>query len=146
MLRASSLSPRRRAVSGLTRRADPRQIALDVGEKDRHTGGGQLLGDDLQCLRLPCAGRAGDQAVTVHHRERQPNPGVRMRLVVDDQRAELHSRPIECVCLLDLAEEIVAHASNICAALPVGHGVRWSRWGPVLVRRAGYECDASGVL
>src|SRR3954452_21094845 len=69
-----------------------------------------------------------------------------MRLVVDDQRAELHSRPIECVRLLDLAEEIVAHASNLCAALPVGHGVRWSRWGPVLVRRSGYERDASGVL
>src|SRR3954452_24032334 len=69
-----------------------------------------------------------------------------MRLVVDDQRAELHGRPIECICLLDLAEEIVAHASNLCAALPVGHGVRWSQRGPVLVRWPGYERDAGAVL
>src|SRR3954452_7652041 len=69
-----------------------------------------------------------------------------MRLVVDDQRAELHCRALECVCLLDLAEEIVAHASNLCAALRVGHGVRWSQRGPVLVRWSGYGRAAGLVL
>ena len=42
------------------------EIALDVHEQGRNTGFGELLGDHLERLGFSGAGRAGDEAVTIH--------------------------------------------------------------------------------
>ena len=44
---------------------DAREVAFHVGEKHRHTCGGEVLGQALQGHRLAGAGRAGDQPVAV---------------------------------------------------------------------------------
>ena len=49
---------------------EPGEVALHVGGEDGHAGVGELLGDPLEALRLAGAGRAGDQAVAVHHPQR----------------------------------------------------------------------------
>ena len=64
--------------------ARPGQVALDVGHEDGHALGGELLRDQLQRLRLARAGRAGDQPVAVHRRQRQPHDRLgRQRALVD---------------------------------------------------------------
>ena len=73
--------PRGDPVAGRAGRGQPGQVALDVGQEDRHAGGGQLLGDQLQGLGLAGAGGPGDQAVPVDHRQRHRTgrPGARRR-------------------------------------------------------------------
>ena len=52
------------------RAARPETSPLMSATNDRHAGRRELLGDALQRLGLAGAGRAGDQAVAVHHRQR----------------------------------------------------------------------------
>src|SRR5262245_51415812 len=49
---------------------ETREVALQVGEKHRHAGGGELLGHQLERLRLAGAGGARDESMAVHHGER----------------------------------------------------------------------------
>ncbi len=58
-------------LGGDTGAAEPRQIALGVGQKHRHAGLRQLLGHALQGHRLAGTGGAGDQAVAVGQRRQQ---------------------------------------------------------------------------
>ena len=60
------------APAGVAGRGEAGEVALDVGDEHRHAGGRELLGDPLQRLRLAGAGRARDQPVAVHHRQRRP--------------------------------------------------------------------------
>jgi hypothetical protein len=68
------------AIARLARGAETRDVALHVGDEDRDAGAGELLGEELQGLRLPGAGRAGDQAVAIDHRERQRRERLGMAL------------------------------------------------------------------
>ena len=69
--------------------ARPGEVALDVGDEDRHAGGRELLGDALQRLGLARAGRARDQAVAVHHRQRHLHDRLGRDRAVVDAAAEL---------------------------------------------------------
>src|SRR5690606_2817973 len=60
----------RDALIGFRRRAQPGQVAFQVRNEDRYTGGRQLLRHELQRLGLAGTRRAGDEAVTVEHRQR----------------------------------------------------------------------------
>jgi hypothetical protein len=72
-------------VGRLARHGNPRDVALDVGEEHRHALRRQLLGRELERLGLAGAGRSGDEAVPVHHAERDADGGGRMaRAVMDD--------------------------------------------------------------
>ena len=54
--------------------------------KTGHTGLRQLAGEELEGLGLAGAGRAGDQAVAVEHRQRDLDPGVVEELAVEHRR------------------------------------------------------------
>ena len=81
--KAEVLHPLLRRAAGLAGRGEPGDVALHVGDEDRHPGRRQLLRHALQRLGLARAGRACDQPVAVHHGERQPGrpPPARLRLV-----------------------------------------------------------------
>jgi hypothetical protein len=53
----------------LTRRADAREVALDVGGEHRHAGAREALGHDLQRHGLAGAGGAGNEPVPVGERQ-----------------------------------------------------------------------------
>ena len=55
------------AVIRRTRRTQPRKISLDIRDEDRDTGCRELLGHELECSRLACSGRAGNETVSIHH-------------------------------------------------------------------------------
>ena len=55
----------------------------------------QLLGEQLQRLGLAGAGGAGDEAVPVEHRERDPDGHVGERGRVEHQPAELEGGAVE---------------------------------------------------
>ena len=78
-------------------RAEPGQVALDVGGEHRDAGGAELLGEQLQGLGLAGAGRPGDQPVPVEHAERDPDRDVGQRGRVEHQPAELERRALERV-------------------------------------------------
>ena len=67
---ADRLGAREQLLVRLPRRRDAGQVALDVGGEHRDALRGELLGEPLQGARLARAGRAGDEAVAVHHAER----------------------------------------------------------------------------
>ena len=52
------------------------EVTLDVGREHRHAHRRELLGHQLERLRLAGAGRAGDQAVAVAHARRDLHDGV----------------------------------------------------------------------
>jgi hypothetical protein len=54
-------------------------------------------------LVLPVPGRARDEAVPVHHRERDLDLGLRVGRVVEDRGPELERRPVEGVAGRDLS-------------------------------------------
>jgi hypothetical protein len=72
-----------------TRLGDAREIALHVGEEDRHADRGQLLGQHLQRHGLAGAGGAGDQAVSISHLRQQ----VEVALALGDEQWLSHSLP-----------------------------------------------------
>ena len=61
---------------GLAGHGEAAEVALDVGGEDRHALRRELLGEELERLGLPGAGGAGDEAVPVHHGERDPDLGL----------------------------------------------------------------------
>ena len=97
------------AIACLSGHGDAGQVALDVGEQHRHAGRRELLGDELQRLGLAGAGRAGDEAVPIHHRERQAYLRVGDGGPVDHDRAERDRRAVARVRLRDVP----------CCCLPV---------------------------
>ena len=56
-------------VGRVARRGEPGQVALDVGDEDRHAGLRELAREQLEGLGLAGAGGAGDQPVAVEHRQ-----------------------------------------------------------------------------
>jgi hypothetical protein len=98
------------AVGGDPARAarlgEPGQIALHVGGEDRDAGVGELLGDSLQPLGLPRSRRAGDQAVAVHHLDRDLDEGLGDDLAVQDAAAELEGRSLNLVGAGDRRAEV----------------------------------------
>ncbi len=66
----------------------PGKVALEVRHHHRHTGGGELLGDHLQGLGLTGSGGAGNQAVAVHHRQRDADLRRGVHLAVHNDRAQ----------------------------------------------------------
>ena len=77
------------------------QVALDVGREDRDALGAELLGEQLEGLRLAGAGRAGDEAVPVEHGQRDPHRDVRELVGVEHQAAELERRALEAIAVRD---------------------------------------------
>ena len=78
----------------------PRHVALDVGQEHRDAGRRHLLGHELQRLGLAGAGRPGDQAVAVEHRQRHAHPRRRVGDAVDarPRRARAPGRPTAYAC------------------------------------------------
>ena len=68
------------------------QVALDVGHEDRDAGLGQLAGEELERLRLAGAGRAGDEAVAVEHRQGDLDARVVGQLAVEHRAADDEAR------------------------------------------------------
>ena len=100
-LGAPLLAHRGRALDDLrvllAGRRQPGEVALDVRGEDRDAGGGELLGEELQGLRLAGAGRTGHETVPVEHRERDPNGYAGQGGLVQHQAAELERRTLEGV-------------------------------------------------
>ena len=105
-----------------------------IAQRVKDTGGGQLLGDQLQRLGLPRAGRAGDEPVPVQHRERDPDPGLGMRAAAQHDRAELDGRPLRRIARRDLR----GGGGRVGRLALVGHA------GTVAVGRAARPVVASG--
>ncbi len=95
-----SAGPCQKLLTRLAGSGDTREVALDVGGEDRDALGGQLLRETLQGARLAGAGRAGDEAVPVHHGERDADLRRRQRLAVDES-TEIERRRLERVALDD---------------------------------------------
>ena len=76
----------------LPRPGQPGQVALEVGHHHRYTRGGQLLGDHLQGLGLTGSRGAGNQAVAVHHRQRDPDLRRRIHLTAHHNRTQFQGR------------------------------------------------------
>ena len=91
-------------VAGLAGARHAGQVALDVGEEDRDTLAGELLGHELEGLGLAGAGGAGDEPVPVEDGERDLDRGVGVGDVVDDGGAEVERRAVEGVAGADLVE------------------------------------------
>ena len=53
----------------IARHGDTGEIALHIGSEDRYAGIGEAFGQGLQCHRFASACRAGDQTVTIAHRQ-----------------------------------------------------------------------------
>ena len=68
----------------------PETSPLTSATNTGHARRRELLGDELQRLRLAGARRAGDQAVPVEHRERDADQRLGMALPVVDRRAQRH--------------------------------------------------------
>ena len=68
--------------------------------------GRELLGDQLQRLGLAGAGRARDQPVPVHHRQRQPHDRLRRERALVDAAAEVDHRAVGRVGLRDRRCEV----------------------------------------
>jgi hypothetical protein len=66
----------------VARHREAAQVALDVGHEDRDAARGELLGHELQRLGLAGTGSSSHQAVTIHHREWNPD----LRLLVHGAR------------------------------------------------------------
>ena len=103
-------------VVRLTRFGETGQVALDVGHEDGHAVGGELLGHELQRLGLARSGGAGDEAVAVHHRQRQAHLHVGLGGVVLDGCAELEGGAVEGVSAADGFELILfGHVVSVSA-------------------------------
>ena len=88
-VRRARLRPGRSSSPG---RAIPDRSPLTSASNTGHARVRELPGHRLQRLRLARAGRAGDEAVPVEHRQRDPDPRRRVDLPVDDDRAQLQRR------------------------------------------------------
>ena len=98
-----------------TTTATPEQFI--AGLTDFGPGRAQLFGESLERLRLSGAGRASDEAVPIHHRERHLDARGRGDLAVDERRAEKERLPLERIARLHRSREIASHrASNLGAA------------------------------
>ncbi len=91
-------------VAALAGRREAGQVALHVGEEDRDALVGQLLGHELERLRLAGAGRAGDEAVAVEHAQRDLHRGVGVGLPVDHGGTQLEHGAVERVAGADLVD------------------------------------------
>ena len=119
--------PLRRPVTRLSRRGQPGQVALDVGQEDRDPGRRELLGHQLKGLGLACPGRAGYQAVPVERRQGDPDQGVGMSGAIDDRGAELQGGSGEGIARRDRVE--------------LGGGVRRRAWCHARQRIAAVALD-----
>jgi hypothetical protein len=102
------------AVAGVR---DPRHVALDIRDEHRDTGLRQLAREQLEGLGLAGARRARDQAVAVHHRERDLDACVVEELALEHRAADDEGRFVEAVALRHLVEEGLIHGSlrRFCA-------------------------------
>ncbi len=109
---------------------DAGQVALDVREEHRHALRGELLGDQLEGLRLARAGRARDQSVPVEHGQRDAHRRVRAAPTVPQEGAEVEGGAGEGVSgsdLLSLRGERLA-VTHLRPLFPINTGM------PVWVR------------
>ena len=147
------------ALRGLVvRLAGPRQpgqVALDVGHHHRNAGGGQLLGDHLQRLRLAGAGGARDQAVAVDGGQRDAHLRGRIDGAVDDDGAQFQRLTFDGVTGGDLLGgggcRLGRHGSNITAAntAAVGVAAPVDRRGPTVIavrdELVWIDCEMTGL-
>ena len=133
-----------RRVAGLR---EPREVALHVAHEHRHSGVGELAGQDLQGLRLPRAGRAGHEAVAVHHRQGKPHGRARRDLAVEHRRPEQQRRLVERVPLGHLLEEGLVHRGREpSGAAPVASGGDVSARGSRRPQDAAFAMSSEHVI
>src|SRR5688500_14001106 len=87
-LKAGLRRARSDPVVARSRCTEAREVALDVGHEHRHSRGRQLFRNQLQRSRLACPGRARNQAMPVHHRDRDGHQWLWIALAVMDDCAE----------------------------------------------------------
>jgi len=92
--------------------ASAANVALDIGDEHGHAGGGQLLGHELEGLRLARAGRAGDQAVAVERGERDAHRRVAVDGAVQDAAPEVERGALGRVGGGDRLVEVGAHGAR----------------------------------
>lgn len=93
-------------------RAEPAQIALDIGSKYRHTCIAEGFGQTLQCHGFTGASSACDQAVTVRQPQKLPN---RLPLQACAKQKLLRVRHVVCVPLgYDSLRQISTTATGLC--------------------------------
>jgi hypothetical protein len=117
--------PLRGRAIGRSRNGEAGQVALDVGHDDRHAGRRQLFGQALERLGLARAGRAGDQAVAVHHGKGNLHQHVVRHRAVVDAPAQLDRRPGGRIALRHHVRE----------ALSDSHIPSSSKRSPILARQ-----------
>jgi hypothetical protein len=105
------------------------QVALHVGEDDGDAGRRQLLGHELQRLRLARPGRAGHQAVPVHHRQRQPDRRAGVRRSAGDHDPEVESRAVDRVARRDPGRGLLVGGRLLLGGFGGRGGLRHSRRG-----------------
>ena len=106
---------RRRPVGGAGL-PEPRKVALVVRREHRDARVGKLLCEQLQGARLAGAGRAGDQPVTVHRRERQAHHRLELQVALVHTAAEVDRTAVDRVRLRDRLGE-GRHRANPTALL-----------------------------
>jgi len=98
-------------------RGEAGEVALDVREEHRDTGGGELLRHHVQGHGFAGAGRPGHQPVPVHHGQRQPDRRVLVEFAVDDRGSQLDGGPLQGVSLLDGGDFISSGFDGHAASL-----------------------------
>ena len=96
-------------AAGGGRRREAGDVALHVGHEHRHALARELLGDELQRLRLAGARRAGHEPVPVHRRERDRHAGVAVQRALVDAAPEVDRGALRRVRRADRRGE-VAHS------------------------------------
>ena len=102
-------------VRRVARRREAGQVALDVGDEDRHAGLRQLAGEQLQRLGLAGARGARDEAVAVEHRQRDLHARVIHELAIVHRAADDEARLAERVAGRHRVVERLIHGSSGCA-------------------------------
>ena len=98
--------------AGVARDRQAGDVALDVGDEHGHAGGGELLGHELEGLRLARAGRAGDEAVAVERGERDAHGRVAVDGAVKNAAAQVERGAIGRVGGGDRLVEVGAHGAG----------------------------------
>ena len=106
---AGLASARGQAIVGLARDREPREVAFDVGEKDRHALGRELLGQHLQRAGLARAGGAGDQTVAIHHRQRHADDRLGQALAAQHRCPDRERLGSGAECRLRRLDELGIH-------------------------------------
>ncbi len=90
------------------------EVTLDVGKEHRHPADAQLLGEDLERDGLPGSGCPRDEAMTVHHGQRQAHGSLGMDGAAHHRGSQLDGRFLEGVPGRDQGNVIGRCCLSVC--------------------------------